>query len=323
MVRLSMGAVLGLLRSVVGKRFPFKLVYSNEYWMFDTGKHVFPLQKYRLVYENLLSMGARRDDFLRPRPAPDEDVLLVHTARYLNHLKAGTLKPDEIRTLELRFSPELVRFALLSVGGTVLAALRAAESGMAFHIGGGFHHAFRDHGEGFCVLNDVAVATEKMIEEKRARKVMIVDCDLHHGNGTAAIFADREDVFTFSIHQMDVYPSEKPRGSLDVGLWSGDSEAKYLEELRAHIPRIYREFGPDIVIYLAGADPYEMDQLGGLRLTKKGLRERDRLVIGHARRLRIPVAVVLAGGYARDIEDTVAIHLNTIRVARRIQRVYP
>jgi acetoin utilization deacetylase AcuC-like enzyme len=318
-----MGAVLGFLRSVFGKRFPFKLVYSNEYWMFDTGKHVFPLQKYRLVYENLLAMGAGRNDFLRPRPAPDEDVLLVHTARYLNHLKAGTLKPDEIRTLELRFSPELVRFALLSVGGTVLAAQRALESGMAFHIGGGFHHAFRDHGEGFCVLNDVAVAAEKMLEEKRARRVMIVDCDLHQGNGTAAIFAGRDDVFTFSIHQMDIYPSDKPRGTLDVGLWSGESEAKYLAELQAHIPRIYREFGPDLVIYLAGADPYEKDQLGSLRLTKRGLRERDRVVIGHARRLHIPVAAVLAGGYARDIGDTVAIHLNTIRVARRIQRTYP
>jgi len=223
-----MGELVGLLRSVIGRRFPFKLVYSNEYWMFDTGKHVFPLQKYRLVYENLLSMGARKDDFLRPRPAQDEDILLVHTARYLNHLKAGTLRPDEIQAMELRFSPELVRFALLSVGGTVLAARRALEDGMAFHIGGGFHHAFRDHGEGFCLLNDVAVAVEKMIEEKRARKVMIVDCDLHQGNGTAAIFARREDVFTFSIHQMDVYPSEKPPGSLDVGLWAGDDESKYL-----------------------------------------------------------------------------------------------
>ncbi len=317
-----MGELVGLLRSVIGRRFPFKLVYSNEYWMFDTGKHVFPLQKYRLVYENLLSMGARKDDFLRPRPAQDEDILLVHTARYLNHLKAGTLRPDEIQAMELRFSPELVRFALLSVGGTVLAARRALEDGMAFHIGGGFHHAFRDHGEGFCLLNDVAVAVEKMIEEKRARKVMIVDCDLHQGNGTAAIFARREDVFTFSIHQMDVYPSEKPPGSLDVGLWAGDDESKYLQELRTHLPPIYDEFRPELIIYLAGADPYENDQLGGLRLTKEGLKERDRFVLENARRRRLPVAVVLAGGYAREIEDTVAIHINTIRVARRIQRVY-
>jgi acetoin utilization deacetylase AcuC-like enzyme len=317
-----MGELIDLLKSLVGKRFPFKLIYSNEYWMFDTGRHVFPLQKYRLVYENLLSMGARREDFLRPRPASDEDVLLVHTARYLKHLKTGTLSPAELQALELRFSPDLVRFALLSVGGTLLAARKALEDGLALHIGGGFHHAFRDHGEGFCVLNDVAVAVEKMIAEKRASRVMVVDCDLHQGNGTAAIFSGREDVFTFSLHQMDIYPSEKPAGTLDTGLWSGDGDAKYLAELGAHVPQIYKEFRPDLVLYLAGADPYEKDQLGGLQLTLAGLRERDRIVIENARRCRIPVAVVLAGGYAAEIEDTVAIHLNTIRVAQRVQRVW-
>ncbi|MEN6310046.1 MAG: histone deacetylase [Acidobacteriota bacterium] len=318
-----MGEFLDLLKSLVGKRFPFKLVYSNEYWMFDTGKHVFPLQKYRLVYENLLAMGARREDFLRPRPASDEDLLLVHAARYLKHLKTGSLGPAEIQALELRFSPDLLRFALLSVGGTILAAREALKTGMALHIGGGFHHAFRDHGEGFCVLNDVAVAVEKMIQEKKGRRVMIVDCDLHQGNGTAAIFGGRDDVFTFSIHQMDIYPAEKPPGTLDVPLWAGDGDAKYLDGLRAHIPRIYQECRPDLVLYLAGADPYERDQLGGLRVTKAGLKERDRLVIEGARRLRIPVAVVLAGGYASDIEDTVAIHVETIRIAQRVQRIFP
>lgn len=317
-----MGELIDFLKSLVGKRFPFKLIYSNEYWMFDTGRHVFPLQKYRLVYENLLSMGARREDFLRPRPASDEDVLLIHTARYLKHLKTGTLSPAELQALELRFSPDLVRFALLSVGGTLLAARKALEDGLALHIGGGFHHAFRDHGEGFCVLNDVAVAVEKMIAEKRTSRVMVVDCDLHQGNGTAAIFSGREDVFTFSLHQMDIYPSEKPAGTLDAGLWSGDGDAKYLAELGGHVPQIYKEFRPDLVLYLAGADPYEKDQLGGLRLTLAGLRERDRIVIENARRCRIPVAVVLAGGYAAEIEDTVAIHLNTIRVAQRVQRIW-
>jgi acetoin utilization deacetylase AcuC-like enzyme len=317
-----MGELIDLLKSLVGKRFPFKLIYSNEYWMFDTGRHVFPLQKYRLVYENLLSMGARREDFLRPRPASDEDVLLVHTAKYLKHLRTGTLSPAELQALELRFSPDLVRFALLSVGGTVLAARKALEDGLALHIGGGFHHAFRDHGEGFCVLNDVAVAVEKMIAEKRTSRVMVVDCDLHQGNGTAAIFSGREDVFTFSLHQMDIYPSEKPAGTLDAGLWSGDGDAKYLAELGAHVPKIYQEFRPDLVLYLAGADPYEKDQLGGLQLTLAGLRERDRIVIENARRCRIPVAVVLAGGYAAEIEDTVRIHLNTIRAAQRVQRVW-
>jgi len=318
-----MGDLLNLFRVLVGKRFPFQLVYSNEYWMVETGRHVFPLQKYRLVYENLLAMGAKKENFLRPRPAPDEDVLLVHTARYLKRVKSGTLSHAELRALEIRYSPELVRFALLSVGGTVLAARKALECGMAIHLGGGFHHAFPDHGEGFCLLNDVAVAARKMIEEKLARKVMVIDCDLHQGNGTAAALAGRKDVFTLSIHQMDIYPTEKPLSTVDVGLWAGDGDAKYLAELGAHIPRIYNEFRPDIVFYLAGADPYEKDQLGGLSLTKAGLKERDKVVIENARRLKIPVAVVLAGGYAAEIKDTVDIHLNTVRIAQRVQRVFP
>jgi acetoin utilization deacetylase AcuC-like enzyme len=318
-----MGDLLNLFRVLVGKRFPFQLVYSNEYWMVETGKHVFPLQKYRLVYENLLAMGAKKENFLKPRPAPDEDVLLVHTARYLKRVKTGTLSHAELRALEIRYSPELVRFALLSVGGTVLAARKALECGLAVHIGGGFHHAFPDHGEGFCLLNDVAVAARKMIEEKLVRKVMVVDCDLHQGNGTAAALAGRKDVFTLSIHQMDIYPAEKPLSTVDVGLWAGDGDVQYLAELGAHIPRIYNEFRPDLVFYLAGADPYEKDQLGGLSLTKAGLKERDKVVIENARRLAIPVAVVLAGGYAAEIKDTVDIHLNTVRIAQRVQRVFP
>jgi acetoin utilization deacetylase AcuC-like enzyme len=318
-----MGDLLNFFRVLVGKRFPFQFVYSNEYWMVETGRHVFPLQKYRLVYESLLAMGAKKENFLRPRPAPDEDILLVHTARYLKRIKMGTLSHAELRALEIRYSPELVRFAQLSVGGTVLAARKALECGLAVHLGGGFHHAFPDHGEGFCLLNDVAVAVRKMIEEKLARKVMVVDCDLHQGNGTAAALAGRKDVFTLSIHQMDIYPTEKSLSTVDVGLWSGDGDAKYLAELGAHIPRIYNEFRPDLVFYLAGADPYEKDQLGGLSLTKAGLKERDKVVIENARRLKIPVAVVLAGGYAAEIKDTVDIHLNTVRIAQRIQRIFP
>jgi acetoin utilization deacetylase AcuC-like enzyme len=318
-----MGDFLNLFKVLVGKRFPFQLIYSNEYWMVESGKHVFPLQKYRLVYENLLAMGAKKENFLRPRPAPDEDVLLVHTARYLKRVRTGGLSVAELKTLEIRYSPEIVRFALLSVGGTVLAARKAIESGLAVHIGGGFHHAFPDHGEGFCLLNDVAVAARKVIADKLAERVMIVDCDLHQGNGTAAALAGLSEIFTLSIHQMDIYPTDKPRSSLDIGLWAGDGDVKYLAELRAHIPEVYAAFRPNLVIYLAGADPYEKDQLGGLALTKAGLKERDKLVIENARRLGIPVAVVLAGGYALEIKDTVDIHLNTVRIAQRVQRIYP
>jgi len=318
-----MGDFLDLFKVLVGKRFPFQLIFSNEYWMVETGKHVFPLQKYRLVYENLLAMGAKKENFLRPRPAPDEDILLVHTPRYLKRVKTGGLSAAELKALEVRYSPEFVRFALLSVGGTVLAARKALESGLAVHIGGGFHHAFPDHGEGFCLLNDVAVAALRMIADGLAARVMIVDCDLHQGNGTAASLAGHPEIFTLSIHQMDIYPADKPRSTLDLGLWAGDGDAKYLAELGAHIPKVYKEFRPSLVIYLAGADPYEKDQLGGLALTKGGLKDRDKLVIENARRLGIPVAVVLAGGYALEIKDTVDIHLNTVRIAQRVQRVYP
>lgn len=318
-----MGDLVDLFRVLFGKRFPFKFVYSKDYWMVDIGKHVFPLQKYRIIYENLLMMGARKDHFFRSRAATDEEILLVHTPNYLKRLRTAGLSRAELEALEMRFSPGLVRFARLAVGGTILTSRKALEDGLAVHIGGGFHHAFPDHGEGFCVLNDVAVAVAKMIEEKRIRKAMIVDMDVHQGNGTVAAFAGRKDVFTFSVHQMDVYPFDKPSGALDVGLWSGDGDEAYLDAVRAHVPRIYQEYRPDLVVYLAGADPYEKDQLGGLKLTKDGLKERDKIVIGNARALGIPVAVVLAGGYAPEIEDIVDIHLNTVRTAQRVQRVHP
>jgi len=318
-----MGDLLNLVKVLIGKRFPFQLIYSNEYWMVESGRHVFPLQKYRLVYENLLAMGAKKENFLSPRPADDEDVLLVHTPRYIKHVKTGGLSAAELKALEIRYSPEIVRFAFLSVGGTILAARKAVESGLAVHIGGGFHHAFPDHGEGFCLLNDVAVAARKSITDKIVDRVMIVDCDLHQGNGTAAALAGHPEIFTLSIHQMDIYPKEKPKSTVDIGLWAGDGDAKYLAELRARIPKLYKEFHPNLVIYLAGADPYEKDQLGGLALTKTGLKDRDKLVIESARGLGIPVAIVLAGGYALEIKDTVDIHLNTVRIAQRVQRIYP
>jgi acetoin utilization deacetylase AcuC-like enzyme len=312
-----MTEILDVFKLLLKKRFRFKFVYSSSYWMLNTGKHIFPVRKYRILYERLLELGARKESFLLPEPPSDEDVLRVHTAKYLRKLKTETLSTLEIQALEIPFSPELVRFALLSTGGTALAASEALKNGIAVHIGGGFHHAFPDHGEGFCVLNDIAVAAAKLLAEGRIRKAMIVDCDLHQGNGTAAVFAGDSRVFTFSIHQMDIYPSEKVASSLDVGLWSGDGDGAYLAALREHFPRLYAEFRPDLVIYVAGADPYRGDQLGGLDMTIEGLRERDAIVIGEARKLKVPVAVVLAGGYASKVEDTVAIHLNTIKTAQK------
>lgn len=242
---------MGLLDLLFGKRFTSKFIYSEDYWMMDIGKHVFPVKKYRIIYEKLLSMGAKKDNFILPRPATDEELLLVHSARYLKKLKTDGLSHAEIQCLELPYSPELMKFAWLYVGGTIVASEQALKDGLAVHIGGGFHHAFPDHGEGFCVLNDVAVALEKLKAEGKIQRAMVVDCDLHQGNGTAFIFAKKDYVFTFSIHQMDIYPAEKPSSTLDVGLWAGDGDDKYLAALREHFPRLYRKFKPDIVFYLA------------------------------------------------------------------------
>jgi len=313
-------ALMGLLELFFGKKFPFKFVYSDEYWMVNIGKHVFPVRKYRLIYERLIALGAKRENFLEPGPALDEDILRVHSPRYIRRLKAGELSAGEINLLELPYSPDLVKFAWLHAGGTILAAEQALVDGLCLHIGGGFHHAFADHGEGFCVLNDVAVALEKLRHDGRIKTAMIVDCDLHQGNGTAAIFAKKEYAFTFSIHQMDCYPANKPSSTVDVGLWSGEGDDKYLAALRDHFPRLYRQFRPDMVFYLAGSDPLGGDQLGGLTTTKDGLFERDMIVLEGARCLGIPVAVVFAGGYARDIQDSVAVHLNTIKAAQKVAR---
>jgi acetoin utilization deacetylase AcuC-like enzyme len=279
--------------------------------------------KYRLIYERLISWGVKKENVLEPQPTQDEDILRVHSPRYIKKLKSGKLSHAEILALELPYSPDLLHFARLYVGGTILAAETAIEEGMAAHLGGGFHHAFSDHGEGFCVLNDVAVAIAKLRYMGVIQKAMVVDCDVHQGNGTAAIFSKQEHVFTFSIHQMDIYPAHKSESTLDVGLWSGEGDGVYLEALQSHFPRIFEEFRPDVVFYLAGADPYEKDQLGGLQLTLEGLKKRDEILIGSACKLKIPVVILLAGGYAIDVADTVTIHLNTLKVAQSIHRKQP
>jgi acetoin utilization deacetylase AcuC-like enzyme len=298
-------------------------VYSDAYWMVALENHVFPAEKYRLIYEKLLQKGAKKENFESPEPASDEDLVLVHSPKYLKKLKSGRLSQSEIMTMELPYSAELLDFAQLMVGGTILAVRLALEDGLSVHIGGGFHHAFHDHGEGFCILNDVAVAMRKMQQGGAFQKGMIVDCDVHQGNGTAEIFAEDEKVFTFSMHQMDIYPAKKEKSSLDVGFWSEDGDKKYLDSLKSHIPRLYESFKPDVVFYLAGADPYEKDQLGGLRVSFDGLMERDDIVIQGALRLNIPVVILFAGGYAFDVRDTVAIHLNTIKMAQKIRKKYP
>jgi acetoin utilization deacetylase AcuC-like enzyme len=315
-------ALRGFLSRFGTKKYPFRFVYSDAYWMIELGNHVFPAEKYRLIFEDIVRKGAKKEDFVSPEPALDEDLLLVHSAKYLKKLKTGRLSSAEVMTMELPYSAEILDFSQLMVGGTILAAQLALEDGLAVHIGGGFHHAFRDHGEGFCLLNDVAVALSKLQKNGSIEKAMIVDCDVHQGNGTAEIFAQKKTVFTYSMHQMDVYPAKKEKSTLDVGLWSDDTDNKYLKTIRAHFPRLYDTFQPELVFYLAGADPYEKDQLGGLKISMDGLRERDHIVIEEALRMKIPVVILFAGGYAYDVKDTVQVHLNTIKTAQKLGRKY-
>jgi len=313
------------------------VVYSARYRI-DIGPHVFPTQKYSLIHARLLETGViQPQDCVEPEPASWDELALVHTPEYLHKMRDGAMTPEDVARLELPWSREMVEGFRLMVGGTIQAAVYACglevrsaklevgtpsdfklqSSGfrVAAHIGGGFHHAFPSHGEGFCPFNDVAVAA-RVLQSRGLERVAIVDLDVHHGNGTAFVFESDPRVFTFSMHQQHNYPMWKPRGSLDIGLADGAHDATFLRELERALPAVL-EHAPECIFYLAGADPYEDDQLGGLRLTKDGLRRRDRMVIDAARSVGVPLVIVLAGGYARHVEDTVAIHVATIEEAFR------
>jgi len=294
-----------------------KLVYSDRYDL-NLGNHVFPSVKYRLVKENLLHEHiVAPGDFIEPPPASDDDIALVHHREYLRRLQTGKLSYLEVLRLEIPYSPELIRAVWLSAGGSILAGRLTLEDGVAVNVGGGFHHAYPDHGEGFCVLNDFAIAIRRLQKDRAIERAMTVDCDVHQGNGTAAIFGGDHTVFTLSIHQENNYPYPKPPSSLDINLPDGVEDEEYLRELAQGLDRALAEFSPDLIFYVAGADPYRDDQLGGLKLSLEGLEKRDRLVFEKASSKHIPVAVTLAGGYARRLEDTIKIHTNTIRVAKQ------
>jgi acetoin utilization deacetylase AcuC-like enzyme len=294
---------------------PFKLVYHDAYDL-NLGAHVFPSQKYRLIRDRMLADGfATEADFVEPEPATDDDLLLVHERGWLTRLKHGTLDYLELMKLEIPYSQKMVEAFWLAAGGTTLAARLALDAGVGFTIGGGFHHAYPGHGEGFCAIHDVAVAIRKIQQEKLIERAMVIDVDVHHGNGTAAIFCEDPSVFTLSIHQYNNYPTYKPPSNLDIHLEDGVGDEEYLAKLREASRRAFEEFRPELLMYVAGADPYREDQLGGLALTLDGLKARDRMVLSLAREHKTPVAVTLAGGYARNVEDTVTIHVNTARVA--------
>jgi len=302
---------------------PFKVVYHERYDL-NLGPHVFPSQKFRLIYELLLREGvATKEDFLRPERASDEDILRVHTADWVRKLKTGTLTASDVMKLEVPYSPELVEAVWLAAGGSILAGQSAQRDGFGSNLSGGFHHAYPGHGEGFCAIHDGAVAIRKLQADGAVKKAMVVDTDVHHGNGTAAIFGKDATVFTISIHQENNYPAHKPPSSIDLNMADRVDDEEYLDALIPAVQKALDEFQPEILFYVGGADPYCEDQLGGLSLTKEGLKERDRNVLEAARKRKIPVATVLAGGYARRVEDTVLIHVNTILAARDVAEKYP
>jgi len=302
---------------------PFKLVYHERYDL-NLGPHVFPSQKFRLIYEMLLREGlAKEQDFLKPDAATDEDILRVHTADWVRKLKTGTLTASEVMLLEVPYSPELVEAVWLAAGGTILAAQSALRDGFGSNLSGGFHHAYPEHGEGFCAIHDVAVAIRRLQTDGAIKKTIVVDTDVHHGNGTAAIFRDDPAVFTLSIHQLNNYPGYKPPSSLDLNMHDGAEDEGYLGALIPAVQKALDKFQPEILFYVGGADPYCEDQLGGLSLTKAGLKRRDRSVFEEARQRGIPVVTTLAGGYARRVEDTVRIHVNTILAANEVAQAFP
>ena len=294
-------------------------VFYSPYYYAEIGEnHVFPIRKFELARDRLVAEKTlRRAEIIEPSPALVEDVLLAHTADYVSRLIDGELTAKEIRRLGLPWSKSLVRRSFLATNGTILAARHALQNGVASNLAGGTHHAFPDRGEGFCVLNDVAVTVRVLQRDGLARRFLIIDLDVHQGNGTAFIFRDDNAVFTFSMHGAKNYPLFKEESTLDVNLPDKTVDADYLRILCENLPGVF-EHKPDIVFYLGGADPYENDRLGRMSLTIDGLKRRDELVLQYAAAHQIPIVTTLSGGYAKDINDTVEIHCNTIRAVKSV-----
>ena len=296
----------------------YRLFYSPYYYA-DIGEgHVFPIKKFELVRDKLLEEGTlRSEEVFEPQPASGADVLLVHTENYISRLIEGKLTAREIRKLGLPWSKSLVRRSFLATSGTINAAKHSLKTGIASNLAGGTHHAYPDRGEGFCVLNDVAVAIRSLQRENLANRFLIVDCDVHQGNGTAFIFRNEPEVFTFSMHGAKNYPLFKEISDLDIELPDKTGDEEYLETLQEALPRIFLP-RPDIIFYLGGADPFEKDKLGRLNLSIEGLRRRDEIVLSFAKEHHTPIVTTMSGGYALDINDTVEIHCNTIRAVKKV-----
>ncbi|MCR4427751.1 MAG: histone deacetylase [Caldiserica bacterium] len=297
---------------------PGKIVYSPHY-LVRLENHVYQTEKYSLVKDRLIREGwAKEEDFIEPELPSEETLLLVHSREYLNDLKGLRFTQRTCRA-ELPLTRDLVDSALYSVSGTILALEEALKARIGIHLGGGHHHAFPDHAEGFCYLNDVAICARQAIAKGVAEKVAIVDCDLHQGNGTAFIFQNEPRVFTFSIHEEEIYP-KKEKSSLDIGLNGGTGDIEYLRELERGLTEVLR-FQPELIIYVGGVDPFRYDKLGSLKLTKEGLLKRDSMVLGECAQRRIPCVVTMAGGYAFKVEDTVDLHFQTVITAIRFMKI--
>lgn len=296
-----------------------KAFYSDHFVLPLPPEHRFPMEKYSRLRARILAEGVLPpQNLLTPDAATDEQILLAHDADYLERVKRGALTEREQRRIGFPWSPQMVERTRRSAGGTIGACRRALVDGLSVNLAGGTHHAFRDHGGGYCVFNDSAIAARVMQVEGAARRVVILDCDVHQGDGTAAIFADDPSVFTFSIHGARNFPFHKERSDLDLELEDGAGDDVYLTLLEEGVRRALAQANADLAIYLAGADPYIGDRLGRLRLSLDGLAQRDRLVMSLCRERGLPVAIAMAGGYARHLDDIVTIHLQTVRIAAEL-----
>lgn len=290
--------------------------YSDVFVLPLPAGHRFPMAKYAGLRERVLAEGVLRpEDLHLPDAASDEQILRAHDLDYLYRVQNGLLTAKEIRRIGFPWSPEMVERSRRSAGATIAACRAAFEDGVSVNLAGGTHHAFRDHGEGYCVFNDSAIAARAMQAEGRARRIVILDCDVHQGNGTASILEDDRTVFTFSVHGAKNFPFHKERSDLDVELPDGADDDVYLAAVEEGSRRALAQAGADIAIFLAGADPYSGDRLGRMNVSMAGLAERDRIVLGLCREAGLPVVVTMAGGYARDVDDIVAIHVQTVRTA--------
>jgi acetoin utilization deacetylase AcuC-like enzyme len=293
-----------------------KAFYTDHFVLPLPLEHRFPMRKYARLREEVVAQGIiAPDNLLIPDAATDEQLLRAHDADYVERVTCGGLTRQEMRRIGFPWSPEMVERSRRSAGATMAACRVALREGVAVNLAGGTHHAFRDHGEGFCVFNDSAIAARAMQAEGRVRRVVILDCDVHQGNGTASILAGDPTVITFSIHGANNFPFHKERSDLDIELPDGTGDADYLSVLEEGVQRALAAANADLALYLAGADPYVGDRLGRMALTMDGLAQRDRLVLGMCYDARLPVAVTMAGGYAKDVEDIAAIHVQTVRTA--------